>query len=264
LSDEQKEQIAGKFPLTTLDRLLSTPSVRTEIGFHIEKGKLTTELPAEEAIKPLKRIVLDLSEKKVTVTDLKRVKQQEEYIAKMKAADRPDLKAKTGTANPVENITRKDFKPTPTTTTTKVRVVRPAARTHLVPKGCKLNVTVPKMAGIYGELATLLLSKHVHAIGVLLRVFLEMSVDEYLVKTAGASLTFKEPKSGRMIDNHMVSKGADDKDFKGIRTAMNDTHHPFSIETLHAYIHNRFFTPLDTHLTTAWDNAQPLFERIWP
>lgn len=275
LSDEQKEQIAGKFPLTTLDRLLSTPSVRTEIGFDIEKGKLTTELPAQEAIKPLKRIVLDLSEKKVTVTDLKLVKQQDEYIAKMKTADRPDLKAKTGTANPVENITDKDFKPTPTTTTRKARVVRPAARTHIVPKGCKLNVTVPKMAGIYGELTTLLLSKHVHAIGVLLRVFLEMSVDEYLVNTAGVSLTFKEPKSGRTIDkklknkveeaiDHMVSKGADDKDFKGIRTAMNDTHHPFSIETLHAYIHNRFFTPVDTHLTTAWDNAQPLFERIWP
>lgn len=117
----------------------------------------------------------------------------------------------------------------------KARVVRPAARTHIVPKGCKLNVTVPKMAGIYGELTTLLLSKHVHAIGVLLRVFLEMSVDECLINTAGVSLTFKEPKSGRMIDKklknkveeaigHMVSKGADDKDFKGIRTAMNDTH----------------------------------------
>jgi hypothetical protein len=275
LTDEQKEQITGKFPLTTLDRLLSTPSVRAEIGFEVEKGKLTTELPAEEAIKPLKRIVLDLSEKKVTVTDLKLVKQQDDYIAKMKAADRPNLKMKTGTRAAIESITDKDFKPVAAPSSRRAKAARPAARTHIVPKGCRLNVTVPKIAGIYGELTSLLLSKHVHAIGVLLRVFLEMSVDAYLVNTAGLLLTFNEPRSGRDVDkklkmkveeaiDHMVNNGADDKDFKGVRTAMCDVHNPFSIETLHAYIHNRFFTPVDTHLTTAWDNSQPLFERIWP
>ncbi len=45
LTDEQKETIAGRFPLTTLDRLLSTPSVRTTIGLDITGGKLRTELP---------------------------------------------------------------------------------------------------------------------------------------------------------------------------------------------------------------------------
>ncbi len=65
LSDEDKERIAGKFPLTTLDRLLSTPSVRTAIGFEITGGKLQTELPPEEALKPLKRMVLDLAGKRL-------------------------------------------------------------------------------------------------------------------------------------------------------------------------------------------------------
>jgi hypothetical protein len=275
LTDEQKEQIAGKFPLTTLDRLLSTPTVRTAIGFDIQKGKLLTELPADEALKPLKRIVLDLSEKIVTVTDLKLVRQQDEYVSKMKPSDRPNFAAKSGTAQAVESIKDRDFNAKAVPSARKTRPPRPTARTHIVPKGCKLNVTVPKITGIYGELTTLVLSKHVHAIGVLLRVFLEMSIDEYLTKTAGSTLAFKDPKSGRMIDKklkdkiketieHMVKNGADEKDFKGVKNALTDVHHPFSIETLHAYIHNRFFTPVDTHLTTAWDNAQPLFDRIWP
>ena len=63
---------------------------------------------------------------------------------------------------------------------------------------------------------------------------------------------------------HMVGQGADKKEFLGVSKGLTDAGHPFSIDTLHAYIHNRFFTPVDTHLTAAWDNAQPFFERIWP
>jgi hypothetical protein len=62
----------------------------------------------------------------------------------------------------------------------------------------------------------------------------------------------------------LVSKGSAEKDFLGVTKGMTDPNHPFSIDTLHAYIHNRYFTPVDSHLTAAWDNAQHLFEMIWP
>ena len=275
LTDEQKEMIAGKFPLTTLDRLLSTPTVRTAIGFEITGGKLRTELPAQEALKPLKRIVLDLAEKEVTVTDLKSKDQQNAYIGNLKTADRPNLSMKTGTPHPVEGITDRDFAAKAATPTKKTRVTRPTPRTTVVPRSCKLNVTTAKIASIYGELKILQLSKHVHAISVLLRVFLEMSVDDYLENKAGASLTFKDPNSGRTLDKrlrdkvketiaHMVANGAVEKDFRGVVSALDDQLNPFSIDTLHAYIHNRFFTPTDTHLVTGWDNAQRFFEKIWP
>jgi hypothetical protein len=137
-----------------------------------------------------------------------------------------------------------------------------------------LNVTNAKIAGIYGELRTLQLSKHVHAIGVLLRCFVEMSVDEYLTNVARVPLYTVNPANSQRKDkylktkmkeaiDHMVANGATEKEFKGVRMAMNDQNNPFSIETLHAYIHDRFFTPIDTHLRTAWDNGQPLFDKIW-
>ena len=145
----------------------------------------------------------------------------------------------------------------------------------MVPRSCKLTIPAGKISGIYEDLKILQLARHVHSIGVLLRVFLEMSVDDYLENKAGSSLTFKDPNSGRMLDKklrekvketiaHMVANGEAEKDFKGVGTALNDPINPFSIDTLHAYIHNRFFTPTDTHLVTGWDNAQPFFEKIWP
>ncbi len=275
LTEEQGLLIAGKFPVTTLDRLLSTPAVRAAIGFQLIGGKLLTELPAEEAMKPLRRMIIDLAEKRKTVTDLKSKDQQIAYIAEMKGADKPDLTSKTGTLKPVEGITDKDFKAAPTPLPKRRSGGRTAARTNVVPKSCKLNVTNAKIDGIYGELKILQLSKHVHSIGVLMRVFLEMSVDDYLENKAGSTLTFKDPNSGRTLDKklkdkvketiaHMVAAGAAERDFKGVTTALNDPLNPFSIDTLHAYIHNRFFTPTDTHLVTGWDNAQRFFEKIWP
>jgi len=273
LTDDQKELISGKFPLTTLDRLLSTPSVRSTIGFDIEKGKLRTELPAEEALKPLKRIVLDLAEKTVTVTDLKKVGQQEDYIARMKSADKPNLSRKSGTPSAIESMTEKDFRSKAGAPAKRSRSARTPARHNVVPKSCKLNVTNAKIAEIYAELRSLQLSKHPHAIAVLLRVFLETSVDQYLTR-ARIPLTVPTPAGNKdkslkkKVDetiDHLVTNGiAAKKDFVGVTKGLSDVNHPFSPDILNAYIHNSFFTPVERDLTAAWDNGQPLFERIWP
>jgi len=275
LRDEEKEKVDAKFPITTLDRLLSTPTVREAIGYDITDKKLTTELPPDEAIKPLKRIVLDLISGNWNVTKLKSKEQQNEYIGQLKSTDRPNLAKKTGKPVAVESITDHDFAATSARPTRRRRPASSLPRINIVPRTCRLNVTTAKIDGIYKELRSLQLSKHVHAISVLLRVFLEMSVDEYLTSKAGASLKYKQPKTSRMIDkrlkdkveetiDHMVANGADRKDFKGVLSALGDANNPFSIDTLHAYIHNRFFTPTDRQLTTGWDNAQPFFEKIWP
>lgn len=272
LTDEEKELIVQKFPLTTLDRLLSTPSVRRVLGFEINKKKLETQLPPEEALKPLKRLILDLSDPKIiNVTGLKKVEQQDAYIAKMKAADKPDLSKKTGKTVLVESITNNDFKEKPASGAKKARPARNSPRTHVVPKTCKLNVSNAKIQEIYNELRSLLLSKHPHAIAVLLRVFLETSVDHYL-KSVGIHLTIptgagdKDKSLRKKVEesiDHMVTSGAPKKEFIGITKGLSDVNHPFSPDILHAYIHNGFYTPMERDLTAAWDNGQPLFERIW-
>jgi hypothetical protein len=274
LSEDQTDRINNSRFLTTLDRLLSTPTVRAAIGFEIDKGKLLTELPPEEAIKPLKKMVLDLAEKEITVSHVKTKEQQNAYISKLKASERPDLSKKTGKQIAIDSIKERDFSAQHGPVSRRPKTARSKPRNTVVPRSCKLNIPTAKIEGIYKELQHLQL-KHVHAIGVLMRVFLEMSVDDYLENKAGSKLTFRDPNSGRNIDkklrekvketiDHMVATGTPDKELKGVWIAVNDPLNPFSIDTLHAYIHNRFFTPTDSHLTTGWDNAQRFFEKIWP
>jgi hypothetical protein len=275
LSEEQVEKINTTKFLTTLDRLLSNPAARSVIGFEIDKGRLLTQLPPDEAIKPLKKIVLDLAEKAINVNDVKTKDQQNAYVGTLKKADRADLSRKTGSPVAVDSITQKDFSAKHAPSAKHARARSPKPRTTVIPSSCKLRIATPKISGIYEELKSLQLSRHKHAIAVLLRVFLEMSVDEYLTKVAKVKLTFVHPKSGHELDKNLknkvkdaiadlVKKGSVEKDFLGVTKGMSDPNHPFSIDTLHAYIHNRYFTPTDTHLTTAWDNAQHFFEMIWP
>jgi hypothetical protein len=272
LTDDQRKLLEGRFPITTLDRLLSTPSVRAKIGLDIKDNELLTTLPADEAIKPLRRLVLDLAEKTVNVTKLKLKTQQVDYISKLAAADLPDLKKRGSTIQAVRDFTQKDFaSPTPPKPK-KAKAAPKTPRTTVVAKTCKLNITNAKIEEIYEELRSLQLKRHPHAIAVLLRVFLETSVDHFMTQSS-LSLTFPTPNGPKdkslkkKVDEtikHMVANGAVEKEFKAITVALSNDNHPFAPELLNAYVHNRFFSPTERDLTTAWDNGQPLFERIWP
>lgn len=272
--DEEELKALEKIPLTNLDRLLSTPAVRAMIGFDVKENTLLTALPAEEAIKPLRRIALDLTVgrngKKVVVTELKKVPQQTAYIRTLDVADMPDLSKVGGSPKPLAEVDVSGVGPRKRAKGAR----KPVVRETLVQRGSKLNVNVGKMQEIYEELSGLKLSKYRNAIAVLLRVFMELSTDHYVTGTMKGLLktqmTNGKPRFKRLDEKlkeameHMIKAGADKADFVDIQRAMSQTHHPLSIDIQHAYVHGRYMTPREGDLTAAWDNAQPFLEKIWP
>jgi hypothetical protein len=85
-----------------------------------------------------------------------------------------------------------------------------------------------------------------------------------IVATGGGNKDKNLRKKVEETIAHMVANGATKKDFAGVLKGISDKNHPLSVDLLHSYVHNRFFSPAERDLTAAWDNAQPLFERIWP
>src|ERR1700722_16054972 len=80
LTEAQKERLGDKFPISTLERLLANPEVRKRLGIEIKNRTLCSGLPADELIKPLRRIVCDLGAKVVRVGQLMKSDQQISYI----------------------------------------------------------------------------------------------------------------------------------------------------------------------------------------
>jgi len=146
-------------------------------------------------------------------------------------------------------------------------------RKTLIPKGCNLRVTNTKISEIVKELRTLSLKDSPHAISVLFRVFLEQSVDDYLtrnsvslsVPTGPGGTRFKSLKD-KVTESVglMVGTGSPKKDLDGVSKGIADPNSPLCAETLNNYVHNRFYSPQESHLKVSWDNAQRFFELIWP
>ena len=101
----------------------------------------------------------------------------------------------------------------------------PSDRKEVVPKGCPINVTDNRISEIYKELRTLKLGEARNAIAVLLRVFLELSVDHWLERN-GISLKFTPPggrekyktldkKLAEVVD-HLVSLGVSRDHFASV------------------------------------------------
>ena len=271
LTDDEKTSVENGFRISTLDRLLGTPAVRATLGLRITQGKLESSLPAAEIIRPLKRIVLDISTGKVVVTALKLAKQQADWVNGL-GSDLPDRSKDTGLVKPLELLQESDFAPPPQALVVRPRgKARSVVQKNLIPRSCRLNIDNPKIQEIERELRRLLLGEHPHAISILFRVFLEQSVDAYLERKSIPSIVRTKngdkPKNlrakvGDAIEA-MVNDGATQKDLNGIVKGIDDKNSPLCIDTLHLYVHSRFYTPQERELIVSWNNSQLFFEKIW-
>jgi hypothetical protein len=274
-SEDEAEAIRSGFPLTTLQRLMETPDVRSMLGLTLKSGSLHTTLPAAELIKPLKKIVLDLADPKGgTSRKLNKKEQMVDYINDLGKSDKPDLSKATGVERPIESLQKSEFTKSSRKAPARKLPPNPADRKQIVPKSCSVNVTDNRIAEIYKELRALKLADARNAIAVLLRVFLELSVDHFLERNK-VSLESKDPKSGKTffksLDKKLeesvdilVKAGATRKEFASIMRSLSVKSSPLNTDLLHSYIHDRRSTPSPQELTAAWNNAENLFEKIWP
>lgn len=272
LSDYELGKLEGRF-ITTLRRLIDSPDVRNLIGIDKSGKSIFSAYPALEVMKPLRRIVLDLALKKVKVDQLKTVEQMKAYVSGFPAGDLPDP-AKKANPKPLKDFVAKDFavpvavSPAPPPAPSPSPTPLPK-RTGIIPPGNTLKITQPRIKAIYDELGSLRYSKHINAIGVLFRVFLETSVDAYLQKIGSSSKTangkFKplNDKINEAIHDIVKNHGGDTKVFNPLKNALTSASSPLWIDLLHSYVHNGGGTPTKPNLEAAWDHAFPLLVAIW-
>lgn len=270
LTSAEQSAITEKFPTSTLERLLENKAVRQELGLELKDGRLSTKLPANEIAKPLKKIVLDLATKATRVGKLMKTENMLEYIRQDVGRDNlPEMSLARSEARTLDEIPISEF-----TKVRKARRKRDASdRRELVPKGCPINVKDSRTADIYRELRTLKLDEAPNAVAVLLRVFLELSIDHYIEKNNG-SVSFETPngeikfkkldKKLKEVVDSLIEAGNNKAHFAEITRSLSVKTSPMHTDLLHRYVHDRFTTPSPQDLKAAWQNAQPLFEKIWP
>jgi hypothetical protein len=201
------------------------------------------------------------------------------YVESFDKASKADLsKATKGEVRPVEEIAPTEFGSPPRAPRAPRLPPSPSARNEVVPKNCRLNVIKNRPSSIYRELRNLKLTDTSNAvaapnaIAVLMRVFLELSLDYFLddnhqplkVPIPGGGERYKslQEKLQETVDI-LVSVGVRREDFAAVIRSISDKNSPLHHHLLHAYVHDLNSAPLTPTLTAAWDHAQPLLEKIW-
>jgi hypothetical protein len=145
-------------------------------------------------------------------------------------------------------------------------------RKYLIPSDCDFVIAESKINNIFIELKKDLIlddsAKAVpNAVGILFRVFLEISIDYYAEKKHG-HIFKKEVSISQKIPwaiDKLVLAGHKKSIFKHVTIvgAAKREHSYLSIEKFHQYVHSTTLEPSSSELKTKWNLLEPFFQILW-
>ncbi len=123
---------------------------------------------------------------------------------------------------------------------------------------------------MFTELKRLKVEVFPNAGAVMLRVFVELSLDHFLEHTIGwpeqkidgSKLAQKLTSVANYLEGNSIMSASQLAPIK--KAAGGQTLLAASVKTMHGYVHNRHFSPVASELKTAWDDFQPFMEKLWP
>lgn len=265
------------FPITTLERILGFKVFREALGYRIEDGNVIVERDIEQFIDEIAEVINDLSGnsgKKYTVRD---------FIDQDKASAYISEKRKEGMFRPYEisedfDISEAEKPPEPVPKApfefTPSRLPT-SKRTTLIPKDVDLDIHSEKINDIYHELQELNIKKLTNCGSVMLRVFLDLSIDYYLAengdRVSDKGKGFSEIRTSK--DFHLDAKiRVVLKDLKGLNKIdnnieravlglLNDDNLELTIE-LNQYVHNYHFNPKPDDIKVTWNNLEGFIKAV--
>jgi hypothetical protein len=262
-SDETMRRYArGTYPVSTLERALTTPHVRRQLGIQIVDGEVHTSFPKAEVLKGLTRLVDDIGTGTTKVSEFMTLADRVRYIDRFDEDEMPDPATRLDVTAALDDAPERG----------RTRGKRAGdkgkstSRSKLIPSTFSLRIDVPRIHDMYLELKQKLRVDEVpNATGVLLRVFLELSVDEYLSRN---SLTPRKDatlarKVTQVVD-HLVAEGVlEPKDAIPVREAVKSDDGVNLATNLNALVHNRAMTLSGTDLKALWTRIERLVEKLW-
>ena len=148
-------------------------------------------------------VVNELSSRKIKTTDIYTSQDRQRYARNLPKTVAVVATLSNGQGTPLVASSG---------TTTKSRAKqkkKSTARTKLIPTSCVLDISNRRINNMENELRKLGLNDYANAIGVLFRVFIELSVDSYLQGQPSIGLTEKAAlhRKMRAVADHLVTNG---------------------------------------------------------
>ena len=235
--------------VTNVQRLLSTPYVREQVGLHFDDGTLNFTQNNNKVISNLVKVSDAMNKSDFKVSKIYKLDQRKEWIDDILVIKRTSKRKQQASSKKKEQKSTND-------------------RLTLIHKSVKFSITTKKINLIYLELKKLKVDEYRNAVAVLFRVFIEMSVNYFIFTknpdefdiNEGARLRIKlSAACDYMLNNQLLTKN----ELKPIRTAASNHNSIYSVNTFNSYIHNLVDNPIASDLKLTWDNYELFIEKLW-
>lgn len=257
--------------ITTVERMLETPDARQRLGIDVRNKQVVALYPADEVARSLTHFIEDLKLQRVGVPDLYKADDRKRYVENMPTAVLPKKSKKLAAPVLLDDLTAGTVSPPSPPPPRPPRRKARATRTTVIPKSANLEVTPPRINRIYNELLSLNAEQYPNACSVLLRVFIELSVDHFIadkklmtdqqLRQAVLAKKLKAVVKSLEDDSRIPAKLA-----RAIDAVADGQRHILaaSIFNFHQYVHNEYVYPRAVDLYTTWDEMAPFMEKVWP
>ena len=293
-NDEAFHAQVDKIGPTNFERLFSTPEVRYKLGLDVKNGMFVAYHDPDEIMRGLRSVVQHMAKDSFTVDDIYYKDDRLKFIAKVsKDGELPDETKRSektwvlreyqsrqqnsggtdaGKDNSQGEQGSKDKGQQNQEGGKDNSEQRPTSRETLIPADLTLTIPNERINRLFVEMKSLELNESPNICAVMMRVFVEWSIDAFLetYEVKGEkklNVDINRGIKGKFTDvvEKMKTLHCINPDhLKGIETAFSeDRESIFSFHTLNAYVHNNTFNPIPTEIMYSWDNAEPFIKAIW-
>lgn len=255
LTDAKLLPARRKIPRSTLNRLLSAEPFRSRVGFSMKGGKFEFTHDPAKSLNALARIATDLTNRDLVLGDIWDVDGKQHYLDKL---------ASEGVLPTASDSLRKSDEGKPKPKAEPERAIpsakaMPTVRSTLIPQK-DFSFTWPgrlqRHHQIWEELQFHLdLRKHANAVSVLLRVLLELALENY-IKEANVAVHENDKLASRLhrVGLHLQAAGKIDAKQMDVINKFKQGDKLVSADTLNKYVHSPNFAPSPEHLMSMWDS----------
>ncbi len=261
LADEIEKRLAEanllpsrrKIPRSTLNRLLSAEPFRHRVGISMKSGRFQFTHDEPKSLAALARIAKDMAERTLVLGDIWDIDGKQNYLDQLEREGvLPDKKRKVTIAESTVPIdkpakVKQSVKATPTVRTTLI-----------AQKDFDLNWPgrLQRHHRFWEELQFHLdLRTHPNAISVLMRVLIELALENY-IKEAKV-LVYENDKLATRLEKaglHLLTAGKIDAKQVEVLKKFKQGDKLVSADTLNKYVHSTNFAPSPEHLMSIWDS----------
>lgn len=264
--DAELKNAPQKFSITTLERIILDPAVRTQLGLTIEEGHVYSSYPADEMTKCLLRIVRDIVSDGFSVKDVYYKNDRKKYTDSL-GEDRPDPTKRLKEKHSLAELPDKSLPPTgPGAQQPVSRGKSTRPRRTLIPATFAADIGHPRIRAICHELKKMPVDDYQNAAAVMVRVFLELSLDHVLDTVKVPHYKISDSLSKKIqfgITQIVAQKSMTDDDLKPVRIAVANKHSILSVDTLHSCVHNPAAVLGPADVRAMWDGIQLFIEKLW-